>query len=127
MMARKSLVVEDQEQVRHLVSHVLSSLNSETLEAASEQAGWTIFREHAPEIGFIFLDYSLENGNGYSLYKRIRSLSPELKIVMSSAWPDAKVEEIVNDPHAAFLQKPFSMKRLMEEAHSALAAGASAE
>lgn len=121
-MRNVALVVEDEKVVRTFVSHVLSILNFDVLEAKTEEEGWDTFNSRHNEINYVFSDIQLEKGNGVSLYHKIRSISDSVMVVLASGYSDYDVSEILLDPNGTFLPKPFNVDLLIETAECATVA-----
>ncbi|MDX9754721.1 MAG: response regulator [bacterium] len=112
-MQNLALVVEDDAIIRSFVKHVLHALNFEILEAETEAEGWERYKSHQSQITFVYTDVMLGEGDGFSLYQRIRASSANLVVVLASGYPNVVIDEVFTDSHSFFLPKPFPVERLM--------------
>ena len=109
-MRNVALVVEDEKVVRTFVSHVLSILNFDVLEATTEEGGWDLFSSRKNEIHYVFSDINLEKGNGVSLYHKIRSISDSVTVVLASGYADVDINEIQEDPNGDISCETFQSR-----------------
>jgi two-component system, cell cycle sensor histidine kinase and response regulator CckA len=112
------LVVEDEESVRNLSSHMLRALGYSVLEAGSpKEAREVIQKQNGKGVDLMLTDVVMPNESGKDLAEWVRKHSPQTKVLFMSGYSN----EVVDSPGAepmAFLQKPFTMaslnRKLME-------------
>jgi two-component system chemotaxis response regulator CheY len=76
-----------------------------------------LFEEHNPRPRVVLMDYRMPGVNGIQAMKRIRKMDSEVKVVFISA--DERVrEEAIREGAVAFVQKPASMKEILETVES---------
>lgn len=108
------LLVEDENLVLKLTSHMLSSLGYTVIE--SQTAKEALFQSHAKgkEIGLLITDVIMPDMNGYDLMKKICAENPHIQCLFISGYPaDGIAHHGVLDPDVNFLQKPYSREELL--------------
>ncbi|MGJ4887140.1 response regulator [Bradyrhizobium sp. HKCCYLRH3099] len=117
------LVVDDQKDVRTMISMVLRVNQFEVVEAGTATAGLQLFREQAFDA--VIVDIYLDDTNGLDLVSSMRALVPDLPVVAvsgMSAFDGASMSEELT--RVVYLQKPFrpaQLTRAVEMARSAVA------
>lgn len=109
----KIVIIDDEESICLLLSHILKKIDLETHCAHTMKEGSTLLETEEPAV--IFLDINLPDGSGFDLIPRIKEKLPESKVVMVSAYDDA---EEINTATAKgadyFISKPFTVNRVKE-------------
>jgi DNA-binding response OmpR family regulator len=107
---RLVLVVDDDEVVRKVVRMVLEADDFEVVEAANgPDALASVASEHPP---LMVLDVMMPGMDGIEV---LRSLPPDVKVLMLTARDDAATEAASRAAGAAdFLAKPFSSVELLD-------------
>lgn len=77
------LIIDDEPQIRKLLSRIISLEGYEVLEADSIRAASRIIGEQHPDI--ILCDVFLPDGNGVDFIPRIKSMLPEAEVIMLTA------------------------------------------
>ncbi len=111
------LLVEDEEMVLKLISHMLSTMGYKVLTANSPEAAMERSREYAGEIDLLIADVVMPDLNGRELAKRLAAMRPGLPYLFMSGYSPGL---LMLDPAAPFIQKPFLIKELAVKIKSAL-------
>lgn len=114
----KILVVEDEANIRNLVTTMLETSGYQVIKAKTCVAAQTMFTSHMPDL--IVLDLGLPDMDGMSLleYVRKNSLTP---IIVLSARTDEKDKVLALDKGANdYVTKPFGLAELMARVRTAL-------
>jgi CheY-like chemotaxis protein len=115
------LVAEDEPTVRALVREVLSTLGYRILEAASPREAITISEEFSGTIHLLLTDVVMPEINGAELARRLSGARPDLKVLFMSGYSDSHLAaRIVPEEGVAFMQKPFTVPKLIEKIREAL-------
>jgi two-component system, OmpR family, response regulator PrrA len=120
---RTILVVEDEEDVRSLVSDVLRHEGFEVEEAQDgAQALAVLERERAPErqLCAVLLDVMLPRIDGVSLLRRLRVHGPAVPVVAMSASEEYLLAAVTAGARGA-LAKPFDIDHLVDVVRRACA------
>ncbi len=104
------LVIEDEEDIRELLSDYLPTLGIKVLTASNGEEGLKIYRENMDEISAVILDIHLPTISGFEVHKELRKLKSDLKILWISGI--ARELKIPLDENSVFLPKPFTIENL---------------
>jgi CheY-like chemotaxis protein len=119
------LLVEDEENVRRLLTLILRRYGYEVLEAASGHEALDIFNRRASEIHLVLTDMVMPNMTGRELGERLQELSPNTKIVYMSGYTDDVLQGTgALSPGMSFLAKPLRPEMLAARIREALDAPA---
>lgn len=102
------LVVEDEPQLRTMLTHFLEQEGFAVLTAECGSQAIPLFSSH-PEIGLLITDIVMPGMDGASLAAALHSVNPDLPVLLMSGNCDPK--QIDNT--FAFLPKPFSFVDLL--------------
>ena len=89
------LVIEDEENIRQIISKVLSREGYHVFEASSAEEGLDIIDKNL--INLIVLDLTLPNMDGYEFTKELRESNVEIPILMATA------HQLAIDKHKGFM------------------------
>jgi PAS domain S-box-containing protein len=108
------LVVEDNDQLRRVLTRQLTELGYRTLEAANGDSALAAL-QNAPGIDVLFTDVMMPGTlNGHDLIREAMRLRPELKVLMTSGYDGALTQMRPKDlpAHIGMLPKPFRKDEL---------------
>ncbi len=115
------LVVEDDDQVRTVVSKGLPRLGYEVLVVRNAEEALALVEKHPGRIDLLLTDVVMPGLSGPQLADRLTARRPETRVVFMSGYPEAQ------DPALGFsldgrsyLQKPFALAELAEKIRTAL-------
>ncbi len=111
------LLVEDEEMVLKLISHMLSVLGYKVLTANSPQAALERARTYDGEIQLVITDVVMPGQNGRKLAESLAALRPGLRCLFMSGYSPGL---LMLNPRAPFIQKPFLIKELEAKIRVAL-------
>jgi CheY-like chemotaxis protein len=115
------LLVEDEDGVRRLLTHVLHKRGYKVIEACDGQEALRIFERRAEEIQLVLTDMVMPQMGGRQLGERLRELAPALKIIyMSGYTDDVLVRTGALGPGMSFLQKPLRPETLAAKVRETL-------
>lgn len=116
----KILIVEDEEAVRTMASDSLKMYGFKTLQAVNGQQALEVLNKKSNgHIDLVLTDVRMPLMDGYELVKKIKSIHPEMKVLLMSGFTDANnIKREISEHHVEFIQKPFSpvvlVKRIIE-------------
>ena len=112
------LVVDDEPSVRELVREVLAREGYTVLQAASPRQALEVVRRRAGGLDLLVTDMTMPGMDGTALARELRADYPQLAALFMSG----SLDETPPPPGAdgRFLQKPFSIDRLIVEVRAAL-------
>jgi CheY-like chemotaxis protein len=106
------LLVEDNDKVREATANRLKSLGYAVLEANTGPEAITLLGSGEP-IALVFSDIVMPGGmTGYNLAERVRSMRPELKVVLTSGSSDVPLAVSEAARKIKVLAKPYSREKL---------------
>ncbi|MFQ6024267.1 MAG: diguanylate cyclase [Acidiferrobacterales bacterium] len=105
-MKKRILVVDDEQSIRGMVSHVLTDERYQVIEAASGEEALSTF-ESSP-VPVIFTDIRMGGMSGLDLLKKVKRLNPETNVIImtSHGTMDVAINAIKGGAYD-FLTKPF--------------------
>jgi two-component system, cell cycle sensor histidine kinase and response regulator CckA len=107
------LVVEDEDDVRRVVVHMLQQLGYDVLTAASGAEAMRLCGETERHIHLLLTDVVMPKMSGKELADRLCGNLPGLKVLFVSGYTGSVIiHHGVLDPGTHFLQKPFSAAQL---------------
>lgn len=115
------LIIDDEEIMREMATNILREFGYRTLTANDGKQGVALFREHQQETAAIILDMAMPVMSGKEAYLEIRKIDPSAKVLLASGFlQDERVQEILDLGVCGFVQKPYSVNRLVEELKTVL-------
>jgi two-component system, cell cycle sensor histidine kinase and response regulator CckA len=119
------LLVEDEDGVRRLLTHVLHKRGYKVIEASNGEEALRVFEGRGSEIQLVLTDMVMPHMGGRQLGERLRELSPGVKIIyMSGYTDDVLVRTGALGPGMSFLQKPLRPEVLTAKVRETLDAAA---
>jgi two-component system cell cycle sensor histidine kinase/response regulator CckA len=110
------LLVEDDAQVRRIVSMMLESRGYRVLETSSGEEALAEGDANDGAVDLLITDLIMPRMSGREVAEQVRRLSPETQVLyMSGYTDDAVVRSGALDEKTAFLQKPFTTVELTQK------------
>jgi two-component system, cell cycle sensor histidine kinase and response regulator CckA len=107
------LIVEDEETPRSATFRMVRSIGYQARVARDGREALRYIQQHPGEIRLILTDVIMPYMDGGELAERARDLHPRLPIVLTSAYPEGDIAELVAAyPELPFLEKPFTAETL---------------
>jgi PAS domain S-box-containing protein len=115
------LLVEDEDGVRQLASHVLRANGYTVLEAANGADAMRVCQQHKGPIDLLVTDVVMPGFGGRELADRLTGVRPDTRVLFLSGYmEDAVVRHGVQAAEVAFLQKPFKVESLVRKVREVL-------
>jgi len=117
------LVIDDEINMREIISEVLSSLNYRVVEAGNGKDGLKLFAQMQNDIALVISDIVMPDMSGVDAANKMRELNSKLPIILMTGYDvnDALVSN--NEIEGCImLSKPFSLKVLSQNIRSLLEA-----
>ncbi|NCO02811.1 MAG: response regulator [Alphaproteobacteria bacterium] len=114
------LLVEDEEAVRAFSTRALVNKGYDVIGAdCGESALSVLEKAENKEIDLLITDVMMPNMDGPTLAKKLRDISPHLRIIFISGYSEDKLKEHMGEG-ISFLPKPFTLKQLAAKVKEAL-------
>ena len=110
----KTLVVEDQQEVRSQIVGTLAEMGCNTIEAGDGTAGLKIIESGEP-LDLLISDVGLPGLGGLQLADAARAAHPDLPILLITGYAGKSAETLQLAPNMELLRKPFTLDELAEK------------
>ena len=108
------LVVEDQNEVRHLIIDALKLYGYNVLEAPHGGSALLTCEKFQGKIDLIISDIVMPQMNGHELVERLIPLQPQMKVLFISGYSENVFSDRnILDPSMLYVQKPFTPMELL--------------
>jgi PAS domain S-box-containing protein len=115
------LVVEDQEEVRHLTVQVLQDLGYTMLEASNGKEALQVLQALPARVDLVLTDVIMPEMSGSELLAQLRLSWPNLRALYISGYPaDELTHHGILGERVGFIQKPFGPEALAQGVRQAL-------
>lgn len=115
------LLVDDNESVRAAFSALLEYHGYKVLRAANGQEALDIASQYAEPIHLLVTDLVMPGIGGRELSQKLLSSGRQMKVIYMSGYTgEAASRQGILDADAAFLQKPASIRQLLQKIHDIL-------
>ena len=114
----KILVVEDEANIRSLLSTMLGSAGYQTIEAENGKTAQMLFASYNPDL--ILLDLGLPDQDGMEVLHRVRQEAETPVIVLSARNDERDKVEALDQGANDYVTKPFGAAELLARVRSAL-------
>jgi signal transduction histidine kinase/ActR/RegA family two-component response regulator/PAS domain-containing protein len=114
------LVIDDDDDLRGVLTESLRSLGYQVREADGGEAGLAAIDETAPDL--VIVDFAMPGMNGAEVARAVRRRHPDLPIVFCTGYADTDAIEAAAGRDAPVLRKPFRVEELRAIVSQALAA-----
>ena len=107
------LVIDDEQTVRRIAKNALERHGADVILAENGREGIELFRRLADKVELVLLDLTMPDLNGEEVFRRLKEIQPDVKVVLSSGFNEVEViERFTGKGLAGFLQKPYTSAAL---------------
>ncbi|MGO8697986.1 MAG: response regulator [Limisphaerales bacterium] len=107
------LIVDDEAHIRGLAQDALTKLGYSTILAGDGESALLRYREEGDRIRLVVLDLGMPGLGGWECLKQLKSLRPQLPIVITTGYVGEDLRERVRQEGATeLLTKPYPMESL---------------
>ncbi|NOQ22468.1 MAG: PAS domain S-box protein [Candidatus Aegiribacteria sp.] len=109
------VITEDDENVRNLVSDILSEAGHEVITATNGEEAVILVSDSPDSVDLVVLDVIMPVLGGYEAADRIREIRPDIPLIFCSGYKKGQNQKDI-DRHlegSRFLSKPYSMAQLL--------------
>jgi two-component system, cell cycle sensor histidine kinase and response regulator CckA len=108
------LVVDDEGIIRDLARNALENAGFRVLEARDGLEAVERFGQEGAAVSLVLLDMTMPRMGGAEAFRRIRELSPGVKVLLTSGYTQKEsLLSLADLPPDGFLQKPFRVRELV--------------
>jgi CheY-like chemotaxis protein len=107
------LVVEDEPALRQGVSKMLTKRGFSIIEAPDGTAALDVIRGQKTPIDVLLLDITLPGASGREVLQEVRRLRPEMRVVVTSAYPEEVAVSYLESTIEHFIRKPYRFEDLV--------------
>ena len=108
------LVVEDEAGLCQAVSKLLGNRGFSVIEAPDGTAALDAIRGQRNPIDVLLLDITLPGASGREVLQQARRLRPEMRIVVTSAYPEEVAGASLESTIEHFIRKPYRFEDLVQ-------------
>lgn len=110
------LVIDDEDMVRETMVDVLSETGLQVLQAGDGPTGINLFRQHIHELKLVLLDLSMPGMSGEMIFYELQAINSTIPIILISGYSEHEImDRFVNKGLAGFIQKPYTIKSLLQQ------------
>ncbi len=107
------LVVDDEPEIRKLVSAMVRQFGYEVMTADSGEHALTLYRHHKGPLTMLITDVVAPGMSGPMLADKLTAIQPDLKVLYISGYDNTHVvQKYVVEKGHALLAKPFTVAEL---------------
>ncbi len=115
------LLVDDEEMILKVGERMLRKLGYNVIVAKGGKQAVELFGVNGENIDLVILDMIMPEVNGEEVFKVIRRVNPDIKVLLSSGYSaDGEARKILDQGCSGFIQKPFDLKELSAKIKSIL-------
>ncbi len=113
------LIVDDEKDMCWILSRIFTDIGYEV--AITHSGKEAIAKAKKGHFNLAIVDLRLKDISGIKVLSRMRSLTPEMQIIMISAYGTPEIKDAVKEMGVyEFIDKPFRVERILKSARKAL-------
>jgi DNA-binding NtrC family response regulator len=110
------LVVDDEDQVRDLMTRLIGCHKVGTLSASNAREALALFEECPEQVHAVVTDMNMPGMSGLELSLRLREMNPNLPVLMVSGnFDDNLVRSLMDCRNYHLLRKPFTLEQFTKK------------
>lgn len=114
-------MVDDEKMVLEVGKAILQRLGHEVITATSGEEALEQFVRYRESIGCVVLDLTMPGMDGKTTFEQLRTLNPELPVIIASGLSAEQVSGQFGDlPPTSVIQKPYQIADLSAKIQSIL-------
>jgi CheY-like chemotaxis protein len=108
------LIIDDEEIILITVSEILTELGCQAFTANNGPEGLRFYQENIDKIDLIILDKIMPEMNGLDVYRQLKKIKPDVKVILASGYSQEQAQEILDEGVLEFIRKPYTMATLVK-------------
>ena len=113
------LLAEDETEVRAFNKRMLEEYGYKVIEAIDGDDAIGKFKLHKDKIQLVLLDVIMPNRSGNEVYRAIKAIAPDIKVLFTSGYPAQHIQGIIAEG-SPFILKPVSPTKLLKKIREVL-------
>jgi signal transduction histidine kinase len=110
------LIIDDEDVVRRAARATLEHFGYSVFEASDGRDGVDLFNRLHDRISVVLLDLTMPRMDGHEVWRFIRGVRPDMKIVVSSGFDEAEaMRQFSESTGLEFIQKPYTASALVRK------------
>jgi two-component system cell cycle sensor histidine kinase/response regulator CckA len=115
------LIIDDEDVVRRAARATLEHFGYNVFEAADGRDGSDLFSRLHDRIALVLLDLTMPRMDGHEVWRYIRRVRPDMKILVSSGFDEAEaMRQFSESTGLDFIQKPYTASALVRKIRATL-------
>jgi CheY-like chemotaxis protein len=115
------LLIEDEAEVAELAAEMLADEGYKVIIAHDGFDALKIYERLGTQIGLVILDFFLPVMDGDAVFDELRTLNPEIDVVLSSGFAEQhKISAMLGQGLRGFIPKPYTRDKLLGQVRSTL-------
>ncbi|MEA3438237.1 MAG: ATP-binding protein, partial [Thermodesulfobacteriota bacterium] len=115
------LLVDDEKRIRNLGVALLSQCGYTVLTAANGIEALTVYQAKQKKIDLVILDLVMPEMDGHKCFQKLKSMNPEINVIMSSGYSvTGSSEDFESKGAKAFIDKPYEFHEMLETIRNTL-------
>jgi PAS domain S-box-containing protein len=107
------LVIEDEEEVRNLLSDILTEGGHQVITACDGKQGIDVFKEN--EVDMVFSDLGMPGISGWQVAETIKSINKQIPVAIITGWNvDLEQKELTEKGVDFIAFKPFAVEKVLK-------------
>lgn len=106
------LVVDDEDIVREAMCDIFELQDLAVVEARNGSEAIKQLKAHQDDVVCVILDLSMPGLSSPETFRQLRTIKPELPIVLCSGFTEGEIQNDFGGEHSGFIQKPFDIDTL---------------
>ena len=121
-MAKRILVVDDQESMRDMLADLLDMMG---YESCTVESGPAALEQIDDRIDLVITDLNMPEMDGIELMRRLKAQDPDLPVIVITGYGTFHTErQVLSDGADGYIPKPCTINRVQETVNTALGLGA---
>ncbi|HMA85801.1 MAG TPA: PAS domain S-box protein [Desulfosalsimonadaceae bacterium] len=113
------LLVDDEEMIIEVGEEMLRTLGYDVLIARRGSEAVEILENDPKSVHMVILDLIMPEMNGSETFDRLRSVKPDVKVLLSSGYSlNGQADEVMQRGCNGFIQKPFNLVELSQKLYN---------
>jgi two-component system cell cycle sensor histidine kinase/response regulator CckA len=115
------LIIDDEDVVRRAARATLEHFGFSVFEASDGRDGADLFSRLHDRIAAVLLDLTMPRMDGHDVWRYIRRVRPDMKIIISSGFDEAEaMRQFTETTGLDFIQKPYTATALVRKIRNAM-------